>query len=186
MAKKQILTYAEIEKDIIHALKYPPSTSEASYKKGTVPAIILAVFLVVMEFIYPKLVTLILLAVIVFLIGYGIFNHIRLNNRIKNVSIDDYDIKVETVHSVDEEHYRAERGGKPRRTDAVHNYIIRFENGKEWRMPRENYTWSERLRMHALGVYQTTHRGDSMTVVTKKETGEIVTAYHSDLFEYKN
>ena len=95
---------------------------------------------------------------------------------------------METVHSITEEHYRTETGGsiRHRRTEQVNNYIVRFENDKSWRVPKELYNWNERLRCQDLGVYNTTHRGDTMIVVTEKSTGKIAVAYNTNIFEYKN
>ena len=188
MVKKQTLTNVEIEKDIISALKNPPKESEASYKRSTLPCIIIAVLLVVFEFIYPMFILWLLLALIAFGIGSSIFHYFRLKNQIKNVTINDYDITAEIVHSTAEEHYKAETGGsvRHRRTVQVNNYIIRFENGKVWRVPKELYTWNERLRMHDMGIFNSTHRGDTMIVVTEKSSGQIVIAYHTEIFEYKS
>ena len=111
MAKKQIVTNVEIEKDIVDAIKNPPEESERSYKSFTVPAIIIAVIMVVIEFIYPAFMVLLLLALMAFLICSAIFSHFRLKNKIKNVTINDYIITTEIVHSTDEEHYKAETGG---------------------------------------------------------------------------
>ena len=188
MAKKQILTNTEIEKDIIAALKNPPKMAEASYEKGTVPAIILAILLVIIEFIYPLLVLWFLLACLAFLIGNCIFKQIRLKKQIKNVSVNDYHITTQTVHSIKEEHYQIQKYSKYRfirRSEQIDNYIIRFENGKEWRIPKELYAWNERLRLSDEGVFNSIHREDVLLVVTKKDTDEIVVAYHTDVFEYK-
>jgi len=188
MAKKQMVTNVEIEKDIVDAIKNPPKESERSYKRFTIPAIIIAILLVAIEFVYPIFILWFLLALIVFLICSAIFNHLRLKNQIKNVTINDYIITTEVVHSTAEEHYKAETGGsiRHRRTEQINNYIVRFESGKSWRIPKELYRWNERLRMQDRGIYHTTHRGDTLIVVTKKDKGEIVIAYHTDIFEYKN
>ena len=53
MENKHFLTNTEIEKDIITALKNPPKESEASNHKSTIVAIIIAILLIVIEFIYP-------------------------------------------------------------------------------------------------------------------------------------
>ena len=188
MSKKQIVTNIEVEKDIVDAIKNSPKESEKSYKSFTLPAIIIVILLVVIEFIYPIFILWFLLALIVFLISSAIFNHFRLKNQIKNVTINDYIITPEIVHSTYEEHYKAETGRSihHRHTEQINNYIIRFENGKSWRIPKELYRWNERLRMQDRGIYHTTHRGDTLIVVTKKDKGEIVIAYHTDIFEYKN
>ena len=186
MANKQILTNVEIEKDIVHAIKHPPRTSEKSYKSGTLPAILIVIFLVVMEFVYPRFILWALLALLVALPVMVIVGRIRLKHRIKHVSIADYEITTETVHSIDEEHFKVERGGsiRHRNTETVHNYYIRFENGKIWHLPKELYAWNERLRRGDMGIFNATHRDDRMIVITKKDTGEIVVAYHTDVFEY--
>ena len=190
MANKQILTNVEIEKDIVHAIKHPPRTSEKSYKSGTLPAILIVIFLVVMEFVYPPFILWALLALLVALPVMAIVGRIRLKHRIKHVSIADYEITTETVHSIDEEHFKVERGGgairRYRSTETVNNYYIRFENGKIWHLPKELYAWNERLRRGDMGIFNATHRDDRMIVVTKKDTGEIVVAYHTDIFEYSS
>ena len=188
MAKKQRLTNTEIEKDIIQAFKNPPKESEASYKGWTILCIIIAILLVIIEFIYPIFILWFLLALIALGIVYSIFDRIRLKNKIKNFTMKDYDITTEVVHSTAEEHYRAESGGSigHRRTEQVNNYIIRFENGKSWRSPKELYGWNERLRMHDVGVRNFAHRGDTMIVITEKSSGKIVVAYNTDIFDYKS
>ena len=143
MTKKQMLTITEIEKDIISALKNPPKESAASYKRLTVPCIIIAVLLVVIECIYPIFILWFLLALIVFGIVYSIFDRFRLKNKIKNVTINDYEITTEIVHSTEQEHYRAETGGsiRHRRTEQINNYTIRFP-GCQTEVPKSAYIFS--------------------------------------------
>ena len=186
MAKKQIITNAEIEKDIADALKNPPRESEASYKKFNIPAIIIAIVGVVIGLIFPTYILWFLLALIAFSIIYCVFYFFRLKNRIKNVTINDYAITTETVNSIDEEHYRARGAGKHARSKRIDNYIIRFENGKAWRIPKELYRWSDDLRMSDFSIHGSTHRGDVFKVVTKKDTCDIAVAYNTNIFEYKN
>ena len=195
MSQKQILTNAEIKKDIISAMKNPPEESEASDKKGSVIALIVACFFLFMVYIDPLFAIRAVLAGFALLIGASIFRSIYEKRRFKKWSIHDYDVATEVVHSIDEEHYltyydHRRKVGKRRgglvRTVPVNNYSIRFENGKIWRVPKELYCWNERLRMQDLGIYRTTHRGDTLIVVTKKDTGKIVVAYHTEFFEYKN
>ena len=87
MAKKQVLTNADIEKDIITSLKTPQNESEASYKSFTIPAVIIAIILVVIEFIYPIFILWLFLALIVFGSGISIFHRLRLKNQIKNTNL---------------------------------------------------------------------------------------------------
>lgn len=186
MVKKQTLTDTEIEKDIVNSLKNPPKESEASYKRRTIPCFILAILLVIIEFIYPIFIVWFLLALIAFVIIYSIFDYFRLKNKIKNVTVNDYDITTEIVHSTEEEHYIAVTGVsiRHRRAEQIDNYIIRFENGKSWRIPKELYSWSERLRMHDVDIRNSTHRGDTMIVITEKNSGKIVVAYNTEIFDY--
>lgn len=188
MDKKQIFTGDEIEKDIITALKNPSGSPEASYEKSKVPQQIVGlvggVALVVLMLIRPMVVLWTLLALLAFAIGFLIFAFVQHTIRIKKVSVSDYHISTETVHSIDEEHYYI-KGGKYRRGINVNNYVIRFENGKEWRIPKDNYLWSVERPMSDFAIYQCTHRGDTMIAVTKIDTDKIVMAYHTDFFEYK-
>lgn len=183
MIQKEILTNKEIEKDIITALKNPPRESEASYKKWTVPAIIIALILFIIEFIYPIFILWFLGVLIIFFTIAVTVHYIRLKRKIKRISINDYDITNDTVRCIDEEHYI--KKSYRYRSEAIHNYIISFESGKTWRIPKDNYSWSER-RMSDFAIYHSTHRGDTMITVIKKEKSEVVMAYHPDFFEYKN
>ncbi len=82
--------------------------SEASYRKLTPPIIIIACFLAVIGFIYPAIVGWAFLALVIFLVVNIIFYNIRIKTLDKTVSIDNYDITTEVVHSKSEEHYKAE------------------------------------------------------------------------------
>ena len=181
MAKKHILTDSEIEKDIADAMRNPPGQSEKSYKRLILPAIIIAALLIVIEFLYPLFVLWLVLVATAFAIGYGIFYRQRLKKRIRSVTIRDYIITKETVSSTAEEHYKASHAG---RRERISNYTVRFENGKAWCIPGELYGWDEKLRNHGPGIYGTIHRGDTLIVVTQKDRGGIVVAYHTDIFEY--
>jgi len=75
-------------------------------------------------------------------------------------------------------------GSKHRPT--IHNYYVRFQNGKAWAIPVENYAWTEKHRMSSYAIAQATHCDDVMIVVTNKKNGKIVMAYNTDIFEYVN
>lgn len=180
MAKKQILTRSEIEKDIINVFKQPQEMSESSYKKWTIPSVIIACI----EFIYPIFILWVVLALVIFLIASSIISRFRLKRHIKNVSIDDYEIKTEVVANTTEESYV--KKGPKWHSKRVNNYTIRFENGESWRIPEDNYPWSKERRMSGFAIFQSTHRGDVFMVVIKKDTGKIVVAYNTEFFEYKN
>lgn len=183
MSKKQLLTNANIENDIADAIKYPPEESESSYRKAFIPVIIVIAVYVAMAFIYPPSAFWMLLAAVLILIGGIIFNNVRKQNRIKNVSINDYDVTQEVVYSVDENQFEVRDGKYSTRT--VHNYIIRFESGRLWNIPPRLYRWSERLWMTNVEIHGKTHRGDTLLVVSKKNTDKIVVAYNTELFEYE-
>ena len=194
MAKKIIVTDKEIEKDIITALKYPPKAPRSFYKDdthiSTVIGIALGLVLVVLEFMFMETVLKGLLwflfVVFVYAMIVGIFNFFHLRYQIKNVSVNDYEITTETVHSISDEHFAIKRGTRRfRRYEIIHNYNIRFENGKEWRMPKENYNWSSKYSVSDWGAFQEAHRGDTFIVVTQKSSGKIIMAYDTDIFEYK-
>lgn len=186
MKKKLIVTSVEIEKDIINALKKPAEKSKKDSKKGTIPVLLCMCIVFVIEFFYPLFILWFLLACMVIAIGVRIFGYCRLKIRIKKVSFNDYQITTEIVHSKKEEHYIVVSGGKWKRSHPVDNYTLRFENGQSWRISKDNYLWSEEYPMSDGVIYQNTHRGDTMIVVTKKKTEEIVMAYHTDFFQYKD
>ena len=188
MEKKQTLTNNEIKKDIINALKNPPEESKSSYKIQMVATAIIFILFIVIECIYHAFIFWAFGALVICLIANCVINNMRLKNLERSVNVNDYEISRETVHSVSEETYKADAGGtlNRRRTEIRNNYTVIFESGKIWRIPaKENYAWNERLRTQALGIYRSTHKGDTMIAVTKKDTGKTVMAYNSDLFEYK-
>ena len=38
--------------------------------------------------------------------------------------------------------------------------------------------------MHDVGIRNSTHRGDTMIVITEKNSGKIVVAYNTEFFDY--
>lgn len=183
MKEKQIVTPAEIKKDISDALKQPQAMSKSGYDTMTVISLIIACLLVVIEFFYPMgiLWLWIVSALLVCLIlGFLGFRRKRLMNRI---TFEDYEITTETVSDTSEESYEIKRVNG--RNERVFNCTLRFENGMVWRVPEDNYRWCEERPMSNFAIYQSTHRGDTMIVVSKKGTGEVAMAYHTDFFEYR-
>ena len=180
---KHTLTNAEIEKDIINALKNPPEMSKSSNGKWMIVAIIALVPLILIELIYPALLIWAVLAAAVLLIVCLILHR----RRIEKVSIDDFEITREVVHSTREEHYRGERGRIRLHGRAIISvYVVRFESGKCWRMPKKHYAQNPDLQRSDFALYNETHRGDTFITVAKKSTGEIIMAYNTEAFEYKN
>ena len=184
MPKKQTFTDAEIKKDLICALKHPPAESERSF--DTASWVVLGIFLasLVVIYFYRLFLLWLLLGTALFLIGFFIFKHQKLKIQIKKLSLADHEITTETVSHTERESYVI-RGTRYRRY-TITRYILHFESKRSWVIPTDNYLWNTDTPMSDVVVFNTTHRGDTMTVVTKKDTGEIVVAYNTNLFEYKN
>ena len=183
MPKKQEFTDREIEKDIITALKYPPRDSNDSNTKARIVAILIACLLLVMVIINHTFMIWVLILFMPGVIAYIIARQLILKSRINKVSILDYRVSEEVVNNTAKETYVIRHNHVSER---ITNYDINFENGKTWRIPQENHLWSERHRMSDHAVFQSTHRGDTMIVVTKKLTDTVVMAYNTEIFEYKN
>ena len=123
-----------------------------------------------------------IIALIVLPIIWFIISRFRLRHGIKKVSIDDYEVTEAVVSHTKEEEFVV-RYYKHSETILV--YTIYFENGKKWDIPKDNYLWSVERPMSDFAIFQTAHRGDLFTVVSRKENGEIVMAYDTEFFEYK-
>ena len=184
MAKKETVTIAEIEKDIRSRLKQGVDMLEDDYNKGNswawLYATVLFVFSIIAPFAFTTAVLVLLLAIIVITVVKSILNFYK----IKKISIDDYEIKTDIVHSTSEEHYM-----KQQRRYAkvqVDNYMIRFENGGVWRIAKKNYSWSVERPMSDWYIFENAHRGDVFITVTERSTGTVMMAYDTEFFEYKN
>lgn len=185
MAEKQILTDREIVKDIAAAIRYPAEMTEDSYRRQTPVAIVIAMIAFVVELIKPQLILWTLLGVVVCLIAWAVARYFGLKHKARQVSIDGYEITVQTLHSKDCERYFMRGSGRYGRVKTVYNYTWRFENGQSWRIPAKIYLWCDRYSMAHARVHESIHRGDSMLVVTKKESGDVVVAYPAEIFEYR-
>ncbi len=191
MTKKQVLTNADIEKDIINALRQSKKVPKIYNKKTEVILSIVIVIGLVLMILYPYLLIGGALALVMFVILRPILMTILLNHRAKKVSIDDYEIRNEILShkNIKKIHIRLRGKGASRIpvSTTISIYILNFENGKSWYIPRDcNYAWSVEHSRSDLAIYQESHREDSFIVVTKKDTGKIVMAYHTKLFEYRN
>lgn len=191
MAKKTSLTDARIEKDIVTALKYPPSRPKAAVRAenrwGFIAfCVMLVVFVISPAYRWPMV--WLALAACAFLAVRPVFLRLRLRRRIKGVSMKDYDVTTETVQSTSEESYTIRRAPSSFALYPnihIHNYTLHFESGTCWRIPKDNYLWSEERPMTDLAIFQSTQEGDSFLVVTKKGSGDIVMAYNEAFFEYR-
>lgn len=183
MIKKQTFTNADIENDIRNSLKYHKEFSKSEYTKLKVCAFIGALILIVVEFIEPKFILWFLLAYLVISIVTVIFTFANKKHKQNRVSINNYTISLETVSHTKYEEYVQVYYKHHARTVVICS--ISFENGKIWLIPKDNYLWSEELKMSNFAIYNSSHRGDRFIVVTNNETGKIVMAYNTELFEFR-
>ena len=176
---KQPITNVEIERDIRHALKNPPEDTEERYRRKPliiIPILPLAVTLVILWPIFSVVVTILLFISMPFMpwLWNWYLDH-------KRISVNDYQITAETVDCVIVKSYTYRRH---KHYYTVYNHFVRFENGKTWTIPADNYAWTQKHRMDCSKVLEATHRGDIMIVVTNKRNGKIVMAYNTDTFQY--
>lgn len=190
MPNKQILTNDNIQSDIKNILKRPSALSHAEHKKAMLPPLVFSAIMLVAIAVFQNYYKLILIIGLIFIAVYLIIDHLRKRNMIDNVSIDDYEIKEESVSYIKEELYSTDHkihiSPTVKNIHTAHVYIMYFESGKSWNIPKDNYTWSSEHPMSDRTIYQSTRPYDLFWTVTKKDTGEIVMAYPSERFKYNN
>ena len=189
MPQKQILTDDNIQTDVKNILKHPANVSHIEWRQSRIPLLVSSASALVAMIIFQNYYKLVLLVYLMFIVVYLTFEYFRKKSNIKNVDIDDYEITKVAASFVKEEIYSTD--GKSysyikRELKTVHVYIMYFENGNHWNIPKDNYLWSKECPMSDHMLYQLTKCGDVFWVVTKKDTGEIVVAYPTDFFEYKD
>lgn len=180
--EKVIITKAEIEKDIIHAIKHPARTPRALFLAGyaAVFAVILGIaflerYIGKEAFFLPAVVlfAILLLPLVKF--------YLR-DKKAAKVSIDNYVVKKSVVKKKKHEKYVKIT---KRRITVVNNYNIFFEKERVWRIPDELYWWSENRSMSDISVFEKTEQGDVFYTVCEKKSGKIVMAYNTEIFEYE-
>ena len=190
MARKQVLTNEDILTDVKNIMKQPATLSRAEHKKANLPLLVFSAVMLVALVVFQSYYKLILVIGLSFIAAYLIIDYFRKGNRINNVSINDYEIKKEAVSYIKEEIYSTDNkihiSSTVRNIHTAQVYIMYFENGKSWNIPKDNYAWSKENPMSDSTIYQSTRSFDIFWTVTKKDTGEIVMAYPSEYFEYKN
>ena len=189
MEKKQILTDDNILSDIKNILKHPAKLSRIEYRQSMIPIWVSSVLLLIAMLVFQNYYKLVLLLYIVFIAIYLTVDYFRKKTAEKNISIDDYEIKKVAASFVREEVYSTDGINYSyikRKLKTVYVYIMYFENGKHWNIQKDNYLWSKECPMSDHMLYRLTKCGDVFGVVTKKDTGEIVVAYPTDFFEYKD
>ena len=189
MAKKQILTNENIRTDIKSLLKHPATLSYEEHHKSIFPFLVFSAIMLIAIVLFQNYYKVVLSIGLAFIVAYLIVDYFLKQKSINNVSIENYEIKPECVSYVKEEIYNTDRkihlSPTVKKIHTAKVYIMFFDNGKTWNIPKNNYAWSGECPMSDRTLYQTTHRGDVFWVVTQKDTGEVVVAYPTHFFEYK-
>ena len=187
MPKKQPLTNENILSDIKNILRHPANMSHSEHRKSLIPLYIFTLVMLAAMLIFRDHYKLVLAVSLVFIVAYLTIDYLHKRKSVKKVSLEDYEIKKEVVSYVNEEVYVTDHSISRVREkmSEIRVFIVYFESGKKWNIPRDNYTWSVERPMSDRAIYQTTTRGDLFWTVTKNATGEIVMAYPAEYFEYK-
>ncbi|MBQ3597796.1 MAG: hypothetical protein II987_00855 [Clostridia bacterium] len=180
--EKVIITKAEIEKDIIHAIKHPARTPRWLYFVGYAAVFVVMLGIAFLESYIGKaaffLPAVVLFAILLLpLVKYGLRDR-----KAAKVSIDNYVVKKSVVKKKKHEKYVKI---SKRRITVVNNYNIFFEKERVWRIPDELYWWSEKCSMSDISVFEKTEQGDVFYTVCEKKSGKIVMAYNTEVFEYE-
>ena len=189
MAKKQILTNENIRNDIKNALKHPAILSQAEHRKSMFPLLVFSAIMLIAIVLFQNYYKVVLGIGVAFIVVYLLVDYFRKQKSINNVSIENYEIKAECVSFVKEEIYSTDHkihlSPTVKKIHTTQIYIMFFDNGKTWNIPKNNYAWSGEFPMSDDFIYKNTHFGDIFWTVTEKNTGKIVVAYPSEYFEYK-
>ena len=188
MAGKQTLTNDNILSDIKNIIRHPANLSYAEHRRSKKPIYVFSAVSLAAMLIFQDYYKLILAISLVFIVVYLTADYILKRKSAKKVSLDDYEIKKEAVSYVKEEVYITDPSVSRIREkmSEIRVFIVSFESGKKWNIPKDNYLWSKECPMPDRTLNRITHSGDVFWVVTKKDTGEVVVAYPSEYFEYKN
>ena len=180
--EKEIITNAEIEKDIIHAIKHPAYTHRATYFLWFAVWFVVSGVFVYLEIILGKAGFIAPLTVLILILLLPAVNILKKERKIKNFSFENYVIKKSVVKRLKHERYVM----LYRYVITVrHNYDILFEKGKVWHIPKELYWWSETNPLTDISLYEKTAQGDVFYTVCEKKSGKIVMAYNTKTFEYE-
>ena len=183
VTKKFAVTSREIGKDIVRTAGQADRLTKKSYESWRMPAIIIALVSLVVTYIYPLAFIYAVLAVAVITVIAVLGKYLRLRRFAVKFSIDDYEIKTDTLSHVDLESFEVRRG-KWRR-DRVENYMLCFEELGTYYIPEDNYLWNVDARMSDRAVFEKAHRGDKFIVAVHRKSGKLSAVYHADYFEYK-
>ncbi len=181
--KKIFLSGDDIIEDVKMNLKREPNMSKKQNKIYGILASVFGVLLAVLGFINLKLSFFILIASIALIYIFYFIMQLARRGKTKRITLSDFEITKQILSHKSSESFKVETGGSVshRKTEQVDNYILYFEDGRSWQL--FDYNYSSYLSDYY--VYTNCHRGDSFIVVSNKNTGKIVVAYHMDRFEYK-
>lgn len=188
MPKKQPLTNENILSDIKNILRHPANMSHSEHRKSLIPLYIFTLVMLAAMLIFRDHYKLVLAVSLVFIVAYLTIDYLHKRKSVKKVSLEDYEIKKEVVSYVNEEVYVTDHSISRVREkmSEIRVFIVYFESGKKWNIPKDNYTWSKESPMSDRAIYQTASQGSLFWTVTNKDTGELVVAYPAEYFEYKN
>ena len=190
MAKKEIFTIKEVERDVANSFRYAPEMTEESYQKWMIPCAVLGILLAIASYFYPAMI----LRVMGVLIGVAIVSvvvHVlRTRHKMRTVCMDDYRIETGTFSHKAHEQYWQKNFGSRRIRWCGHNrqvdiYTLYFENGKSFCLPRDNYAWSREYPMTDFAIYESARRGEEFYLVIHKSSEGIAMVYPREFFEYK-
>jgi len=188
MTRKQALTNDNILTDIKNILKHPANLSRVEHHRSKIPFFVFSAVSLVAMLIFQDYYKLILVISLAFIAVYLTVDYILKRKSAEKVSLDDYLIKKEVVSYVNEETYITDHSVSRMREkmSEVRVFIVYFESGKKWNIPKDNYAWSTECPMSDRAIYQTASKGSLFWTVTKKDTCEVIMAYPAEYFEYKN
>ena len=173
MAKKQILTNENIRNDIKNALKHPATLSHAEHRKSMFPLLVFSAIMLIAIVLFQNYYKVVLGIGVAFIVVYLVVDYFRKQKNINNVSIENYEIKAECVSFVKEEIYSTDHkihlSPTVKKIHTAQIYIMFFDNGKTWNIPKNNYAWSGEFPMSDDFIYKNTHFGDIFWTITEKK-----------------
>ena len=189
MARKQILTNENIRNDIKNVLKHPATLSHEEHHKSMFLPFVFSTIMVIAIALFQNYYKVVLCVGLAFIVIYLVADYFRKQKSITNISIENYEIKAECVSFIKEEIYSTDHklhlSPTVKKIHTAKVYIMFFDNGTTWNIPKNNYSWSGECPMSDDFIYKNTHLGDMFWIVTEKQTGKIVVAYPAEYFEYK-
>jgi hypothetical protein len=185
--KKEEITEKEILSDLKSRLLHEPSLPKAAHKRYEILAAITAIILLVITFGRPVPFFLVLGCTLLFIPLTLLFSWLLRRRRIERTTLDGYETEIAILSHKEKEEYQewsyTVRG--IRRCRTVTNYNLHFENGKLWRIPKDNYLWHGECPMSNFFIFENAHRGEEFLLVLNRETGEVAMAYSKAFFTYQ-